>query len=463
MSNKDKVEHGLAGLGVGVLVAGLSLMVMAPDPSLRVGGGGLDGSTVTPGSVVTLDYPGADAVRWSLDSGPYLEDRQAPFEQPLDVAPGAHRLRARVVEGGDEVARLDAKFSVSSSPVVPPAPPAASSVPVAPRPTSAPTPTGSSAPAQPQPGGRAVLVSSVESLERALAGARPGDVIQLAPGRYVAKERLEAAADGTEAAPVTLTGPRDAVITTDRGPDSGQYGLHVTGDWWRVVGLTVDGAKKGVVMDGADHVVLDHVAVTRSGQEAVHFRADSDSGVIRDSLVEGTGLKSPAFGEGVYVGSAHSNWGSRDGYGQPYGESGGKGPDRSDGVLIEGNTIRDTTAEGVDVKEGTRGTVIRGNRFEHAGYSGENSADSWVDVKGTATLVEDNEGTGTLLDAFQVHVIGGSTADSGMMNEFKGNRVLGGVPGVTVGVYPKPGSHGNVVRCDNQPAPGGLSNISCTK
>jgi hypothetical protein len=116
--------------------------------------------------------------------------------------------------------------------------------------------------------------------------------------------------------------------------------------------------------------------------------------VVRGCDVHDTGLRSPQFGEGIYVGSAVSNWHATDGTGVPYGENGGAGPDRSDRCLIEGNRIWNTTAEGIDVKEGTVGGIIRGNRFDNCGWSGENSADSWVDVKGSGWLVEDNTGAG---------------------------------------------------------------------
>ena len=194
------------------------------------------------------------------------------------------------------------------------------------------------------------------------------------------------------------------------------------------------------------------VEVANIGQEAVHFRDNSADGAIYNSDVHDTGLKSPSFGEGIYVGSAVSNWGTYS-----HGEA-----DRSDRVLVQGNHVWNTTAEGIDAKEGTTGGIIRGNRFDNAGYSGENSADSWIDVKGNGWLVEGNTGKDTLLDAFQTHVVASGWGES---NIFTGNTVEGGVPGVVVGIYPKPGTHGNIVRCDNVPAFSAqpLSNIDCTK
>jgi hypothetical protein len=132
-------------------------------------------------------------------------------------------------------------------------------------------------------------------------------------------------------------------------------------------------------------------------------------------------------------------------------------PDRSDAAQVIGNTISNTTAEGIDIKEGTTGGVITGNIFTNAGYSGENYADSWIDVKGNGYLIAGNSGSGTLLDAFQVHV---ALDDWGHGTVFRGNTVRGGVPGYEVSV--QSGAVRTVVHCAPTGASRGLSNVACT-
>src|SRR5690349_1297905 len=103
----------LLGLtSVASVVAGLmspGLAQAATAPSLLVGGALLDKATVGATSVATVQGDGVTAVRWSLDSGDYITDNAAPFELPLSLLVGEHRLRARVTVNGDET-RLDAKF-----------------------------------------------------------------------------------------------------------------------------------------------------------------------------------------------------------------------------------------------------------------------------------------------------------------------------------------------------------------
>lgn len=287
-------------------------------------------------------------------------------------------------------------------------------------------------------------VSTSAGLKTALASARAGDTIVLADGTYTGS--FVAASSGTSSARITLTGSSRVVLTT--GSTSTGYGLRVTGDYWTVSGISISRASKGVVLDDADYTILERLDVGSTGQEAIHVRKSSTGVIIRNSVIHNTGLVDAEFGEGIYVGSANSNWSTIMGSSTT--------PDRSDNVRIESNTIRDTTAEGIDIKEGTTGGVIRGNVFAHSGFSGANFADSWVDVKGNGYAITANVGSGTLLDAFQVHT---AMAGWGNKNSFAGNTVTSGVPGYEVSV--QSGASGTVVECGSTGAAKGMTNITC--
>ena len=295
------------------------------------------------------------------------------------------------------------------------------------------------------PAAGTVTVSTAAELSEALAAARPGQTIRLNDGAYTGK--FVAAASGTDTAPIILTGSRAAVLSS--GSLESGYGLHITGGYWQVSGLSVAQSAKGIVLDGSTHTVLSDVDVGSIGSEAVHFRANSNDCTVRDSEIHDTGLDKPGFGEGVYVGSAKSNWKTVMGSAAT--------PDRSDRVLISNNRISRTSAEGIDIKEGTTGGKVTGNSFSAAGLSGANSADSWVDVKGNGYTVTGNSGSATKLDALQVHnVLDGWGRD----NTFSGNTVHGGVPGYEVWIQSE--DQGNIVRCQASTAGHGLTNIPCT-
>lgn len=390
----------------------------------------LSGSQTPTSFVLLADIDGVEGIeetKFYLDGAYVGEDRSAPFQHEFTVAPGEHEVEVRYERDGESGRVEDVPFTAVAGD---------DAAPASPQPTSAPNgPTPPPAPAGP------ATVSTPEELVDALATAGPGDVITLAPGTYEQDggDRWVAAADGTQDAPVTLRGPREAVLSSD-GP-SGDYGLHVTGDYWRVEGLTVANAAKGIVLDQSVGTHLVGVEVRDIGDEGVHFRWCSSDGVLRDSYVHDTGLDSPQYGEGVYVGSANSNW-------SKYSCTDGR--DNSERVLIEGNTFSDVSAEGADLKEGTESGTLRGNTFVNVGFSGENSADSAVDAKGNGWTIEDNVvrgGSGAFLDAFQTHSV---FEGYGTGNVFRGNVVEGDVPGFGIGLYP---AADNVVDCDNS-APG---------
>lgn len=312
---------------------------------------------------------------------------------------------------------------------------------------ASPGPTGQAPAAAPPDAGPVscpaptVTVASAAELTTALAGAAPGDSIRLADGTYDGK--FVATAAGTQAAPVFLCGGAGAVL--DAGGVKSGYGLHLDGaSWWRLVGFTVRNAQKGVMADGARHSVLQALTVEDIGDEGIHLRAFSTDNLVVGNTVRRTGQRREKFGEGIYVGSATSNW-------EEYSQG---GPDRSDRNVVRGNSISEVTAEAVDIKEGTSKGVLVGNVFDGSGMT-EDGADSWVDVKGNSWLIQGNKGTDSLLDGYQTHDVEDGW---GTDNVFRGNTATN-VKEYGFALRPV---LGNKVSCDNKVTGGkGLSNVDC--
>ncbi|WP_206422726.1 right-handed parallel beta-helix repeat-containing protein [Nocardioides pantholopis] len=285
-------------------------------------------------------------------------------------------------------------------------------------------------------------VTSTSDLEQALAAAAPGDSIELADGTYAGS--FATTASGTEEAPIFLCGTSAAVL--DGGDVEGDYALHLDGArYWRLVGFTVSGGQKGVVADGTAWSVIQGLTVSGTGDEAIHLRSHSTDSVVRDNAIGETGLRRDKYGEGVYLGSAVSNWCT-------YTDC---EADRSDRNVVIANTFSGTAAEAIDVKEGTTGGAVLDNTFDGSALTG---ADSWVDLKGNNYLVQGNTGTTAPEDGFQTHQILDGWGD---FNVFAANHADVQGPGAGISSWP-PGS--NVVRCDNTVAGAGegLSNISCS-
>ncbi|WP_420711765.1 right-handed parallel beta-helix repeat-containing protein [Streptomyces sp. NRRL F-5123] len=264
------------------------------------------------------------------------------------------------------------------------APPTTAPPTTAPPTTAAPsataTPTGT--PTGAPPAGQLVQVKDSQSLKAALAAALPGQTISLADGTYTGNFKITAA--GTAAAPIVLTGSRNAVLTTSSG--GGNVVQLTSSPYWTIRGVTLTHAQKGIMIDSSDHVTVDGVQVYGTTMEGVHFRTSSSYGVVQNSFIHDTGTSGNGMGEGVYVGTANTL------------------TDTSDHVRISDNVIGPNVGgENIDIKEGTTGGVISGNTFDGSGLTGANYDDSWVDIKGNGYTVTGNRGSRSTNDGFQTH------------------------------------------------------------
>ena len=301
---------------------------------------------------------------------------------------------------------------------------------------------------------RTVHVATATELKAALLDARAGDDIILADGMYSGKFVVGTGVSGTAAQPVTLRGSRSAIL--DAGSINTGYVLYLQSSYWNVRGFTITNGLKGIMADGIHHCLIDSVRVDHIGEEGIHLRTFSTQNEIRAVEVTNTGLKTPDYGEGVYIGSAKSNW---DTYTQGL-------PDRCDSNLVTRSHIGpNVAAECIDIKEGTTAGIIRGNFFDATGITGANSADSWMDVKGNNYLVEDNTGTNTpgsaMKDGYQVNV---AYSGWGNNNEFRNNvcDVQASGYGFNIRLTSSSGTAvGNKVYSNNQVlhAAAGVSNI----
>lgn len=258
---------------------------------------------------------------------------------------------------------------------------------------------------------RVVYVTSSAELKAALLNARPGDDIQMADGVYKGKFVIAADANGTAAKPIRLKGSPAVVL--DAETTATGYVLYLQANYWQLKGFTITNGLKGLMADGAHYNIIDSLQIYGIGEEAIHLRKFSTHNIIQHVTISNTGLKTPDYGEGIYIGSAKNHWA----------EYGNGAEDKCDSNKIFDNHIGpNISAECIDVKEGTTAGIIRGNYFDATGITGANSADSWIDVKGNYTLIENNTGFnpgGSIFkDGYQVHV---AVQGWGNFNEFKNN------------------------------------------
>ncbi|HEX8389975.1 MAG TPA: right-handed parallel beta-helix repeat-containing protein [Candidatus Saccharimonadales bacterium] len=318
-------------------------------------------------------------------------------------------------------------------------------------------------------GGRIVNVKTATELTAALAAAKAGDTIQMADGTYTGS--FNSTASGTSAAPITLTGSRNAIV---KGSSiSSGYTLSIgtknsssSVSYWTLRGFTVMNGQKGLMFDNVQRSTIDSLYIHDTGQEALHLRNFSSNNTVRGNTIKNAGMDEQRYGEGIYVGTAESNW---DTFSQ------GK-PDASNNNQILNNIISYTGAENMDIKEGTHGGVIQGNSFDGHGMCYDTSADcnfgdSMMDMKGEGWSITSNtfaymkavwSSGAQENDAVQVHVISTSPDQlSGSNNTFSKNTV-NDVDGYGFNVQSK--ATGVKVMCDNKvtAADKGFANVTCT-
>ncbi len=241
---------------------------------------------------------------------------------------------------------------------------------------------GTPAPARAE--SREVLVTDTAELIAALADAKAGDEIILREGIYENDKwtgkwaAFFAEASGTETQPITIRSEDPAHPATVCGTDqSNKIALWITGDWWRVENLRVGEAQKGIVLDKSCYSIISGCEVFNIGSEGIHLRDDSAHCLIEDCSIHDTGTVTPKYGEGIYIGSAIGT----EGY----------------GFDCHYNTVRRceisrVAAECVDIKEFTYGTLVEDCTFDGSCISGENGANSFIEIKGNDVIIRHNTG-----------------------------------------------------------------------
>ncbi|WP_150308048.1 right-handed parallel beta-helix repeat-containing protein [Planctomonas psychrotolerans] len=294
-----------------------------------------------------------------------------------------------------------------------------------------------------------VRVSTNREFTAALAGATAGDVIVLAPGTYGAN--FDLTASGTAGKPIWICGSRSVVL--DGGDHRAGYGFQLTGSSNVVLtGMSIRNVKKGVMVVKGSAVTVSDLSVSTIGEEAIHLRTNTTDSFVVGNTITRTGLHTPEYGEGVYVGTDPSNWCAFSAC----------QPDRSNRNSVLSNVISATTAEGIEAKPGTEGGWLRGNTIDGSALNTA-FAWSWISVSGNDYIVEGNVGTNSPEDGIKSVEV--STVPGwGRNNVFVANSATN-VNGAFYGVRITTKGTGAIVGCDNtlSGAGAGVTNVPCQK
>lgn len=230
---------------------------------------------------------------------------------------------------------------------------------------------------------------ALKSPRAAVAAATPGTVVYFDVGTYSSLKISDK--HGTADAPIvfrSLPG-KERQATFSSGKLEAGIAVEIEqSSFLEIRDLRAADSQKGISAVSVTHSVIEGNLVENLGQEAMHvgrkhshdgtkqFLAPASEAVrVAGNTIRGTGKVAPEYGEGIYVGT------------------GAFLGDDTHGIVIEGNTITDIAAEGIEVKPGTYDVTIRRNAISntHHEYNGAVT----VSVEGTPTqdgkfLIEDN-------------------------------------------------------------------------
>ena len=264
-----------------------------------------------------------------------------------------------------------------------------------------------------------VNVSTVAELTSATLGAKAGDTIWVAPGKYELPSSncqndtfvnntgrdcglIWLGADGTKTNPVVLAGSDPTNPPEIYSSDyKHNYGIHVTGNYVILKNLKIHSFSKGVVFDNSVGALMEDCEVYHTGTELVHVRDSSQQVTLNRNFIHGSGYEIAQYGEGIYVGTYNTGWASSQ---QADRDAGFWGADASqhrysgydwrvNDTKITCNIVKATTAENIDVKEGTIRGIVQGNMFiaDSTNYDGKvDHDDANIDMKGASWSVTGN-------------------------------------------------------------------------
>ncbi|MDA3892700.1 MAG: glycosyl hydrolase family 8 [Salinivirgaceae bacterium] len=242
-----------------------------------------------------------------------------------------------------------------------------------------------------------IYCNTADQILYAMANAEPGDEIIIATGTYTATKKTEAPdnrgkwaryvgmGDGNSSDPIIVRGASSSSRPILQGPvgDYNGYTMRIFGDYWIIKDLVITEGSKGLVLDRSSYCEINNVLVHNIGDEGIHLRDGSSNNLVDNCEIFNSGVIQPNYGEGFYIGSdkgQHTTDPNSTDY-NPY---------CFDNTIQNCKVGPNVSAEGADIKEGTKNIIIRDCEFSADGISGENSADAFIDLKGVYAFIYNN-------------------------------------------------------------------------
>lgn len=209
-----------------------------------------------------------------------------------------------------------------------------------------------------------------KTIQKAVGLAEAGNTINLAPGIY--KQDVLTKRNGTQAAPITITGPGAAIV---KGGGRSRV-FEINHDYITLTGFTLDGlsgsptSKSGYrdklvyalgkeTRAGVTGLKIVHMTIQNAGGECIRLRYFAQNNEIAYNEIRNCGVRDFVFndggknGEGVYIGTAPEQLLD--------GKNPTADPDQSNSNWVHHNNFNTKGNECVDIKESSTQNIVEYN------------------------------------------------------------------------------------------------------
>ena len=202
---------------------------------------------------------------------------------------------------------------------------------------------------------QAIEIDPSDDLEVAVAGLSPGDELVLRGGTYSFDENVTLRASGTAEQPIVVRAKEDEQPVIAQATNRHNV-VEINGSSHLVIrGIEFTGGSHGIRLMNSDHITIEECEIHETGDVAISANAGGTYEglkLLRNHIHHTNGT-----GEGMYLGC------NNDGC-------------RVANSLIEGNYIHHTNrttvsqGDGIEIKEGSYGNVVRDNVIHDTHYPG---------------------------------------------------------------------------------------------
>ena len=194
-----------------------------------------------------------------------------------------------------------------------------------------------------------------DDLEAAVAALNPGDELVLLGGTYLFDENITLLANGTESEPITIRA-KDGEQPLLTQATNQQNVVEINGSSHLVIrGIRFTGGSHGIRLINSSYITIEDCEVFETGDVAISANSGGTYEglkILRNNIHHTNGT-----GEGMYLGCNNDNC-------------------RIANSLIEANYVHHTNrstvsqGDGIEIKEGSYGNIIRDNVIHDTNYPG---------------------------------------------------------------------------------------------